>query len=385
MKIGVYAGKYSPLHGGGYTLTETVKREIIAAACQHEICIFYDDDNSPERYADKKIIYVNLAKIKKSLIFKIQRKFCRLFGRYDVNFDWLMRREKIDLLWILVPYGLKVTIPYVFTVWDLGHRTLPFFPEVSENGAWAVREEMYQQMLYRAAYVITGNETGKREILENYPLNPDKIKVLPFPIPDFCFQPVQPKEQSGVKQPFVFYPAQLWPHKNHIVLIEAVAWLRDKKNIIVNCYFVGSDKGKQKVYLTEKIKEYDLTEQVFWLGFVDATELLWLYKNALAMTYVSLLGPNNLPPLEAAALGCPLIISNIPGHIEQIGETGLQVNASDPQAVGAAIELLYKQPEKRRQLIARGLALAEKYENYSYFQQMLKIIEEFSRYYKTWK
>jgi glycosyltransferase involved in cell wall biosynthesis len=280
---------------------------------------------------------------------------------------------------------LKVTIPYVFTIWDLGHRTLPFFPEVSANGSWAIREEMYQQMLYRAAYIITGNETGKKEILDNYPVNPDKIKVLPFPVPDFCFQARQPQELSNIKQPFVFYPAQLWPHKNHIVLIEAVAWLREAKNIIVNCYFVGSNKDKQKVYLTEKIKEYNLTEQVSWLGFVDDAELLWLYKNALAMTYVSLMGPNNLPPLEAAALGCPLIISDIPGHIEQVGKAGLCVNASDPQAVGAAIELLYKQPEKRLQLIDEGLALADGYKAYSYFQQMLKVIDEFAAYSKTWK
>jgi glycosyltransferase involved in cell wall biosynthesis len=328
---------------------------------------------------------VNLAGIKKSLLFKIQRKLCRLFGEYDVNFDWLMRREKIDLLWILVPYGLKVTIPYVFTVWDLGHRTLPFFPEVSAHGSWAIREEMYQQMLYRAAYVITGNTTGKEEILNNYPINPDKIRIMPFPIPDFCFQAQPLQDPPGVKLPFVFYPAQLWPHKNHVVLIEAVAWLRDKKNIVVNCYFVGSDKSEQKIYLTKKIKEYNLVEQVFWLGFVEDAELFWLYKNALAMTYVSLMGPNNLPPLEATALGCPLIISNIPGHLEQVGGAGLLVNAADPQAVGAAIELLYKQPEKRQQLIAQGLTLAERHRNYSYFQQMLKVIEEFSGYYKTWK
>jgi glycosyltransferase involved in cell wall biosynthesis len=120
-----------------------------------------------------------------------------------------------------------------------------------------------------------------------------------------------------------------------------------------------------------------LEEQIKILGFVDYSTLMYLYKNALAMVYVSLLGPNNLPPLEAVALGCPLIVSNLPGHIEQMGETGLFVNPFDSQEIAEAILKFYKELEFRAGMIDKGLEFAKKFKEYSYFREVLKIVDEF--------
>ncbi|GBR74212.1 glycosyl transferase GTB-type super family, partial [Candidatus Termititenax aidoneus] len=187
----------------------------------------------------------------------------------------------------------------------------------------------------------------------------------------------------NIKKPFVFYPAQFWAHKNHVSIIEALAWLRDTKKIVIYGYFVGSDKGNLE-YVKCAIKKYNLEKQVFILGFVKYPELRYLYKNALAMVYVSLLGPNNLPPLEAAALSCPVIISNIPGHLEQMGKVGLFVNAFVPQDIGRAIVALYKNPKRYQKLISSGSVLVKKYKNYSYFQEMLRVIAQYALQHKTW-
>ena len=55
-------------------------------------------------------------------------------------------------------------------------------------------------------------------------------------------------------------------------------------------------------------------------------ELIALYRHALALTFVSYFGPDNLPPLEAFALGCPVITSAIEGVDEQLGNAALYVN-----------------------------------------------------------
>ena len=39
------------------------------------------------------------------------------------------------------------------------------------------------------------------------------------------------------------------------------------------------------------------------------------------MVFASIVGPNNYPPIEAASLGCPVILSDLPGHREQMGES----------------------------------------------------------------
>jgi glycosyltransferase involved in cell wall biosynthesis len=103
------------------------------------------------------------------------------------------------------------------------------------------------------------------------------------------------------------------------------------------------------------------------------------------MTFVSLLGPNNMPPIEAISFGCPLIYSNIPGHIEQMEGTGMAVNATNPIEICEAIYLLYSDCDFRNKIISEELKFSEKLKNYSYFEQLLKLFDAFSLYIKTWK
>jgi glycosyltransferase involved in cell wall biosynthesis len=391
MRVGIYTGSVTPTAGGAYTLIETIKRDVFLSNCKFEIFFLFEDEYSPKRSIDNKITYINVSNKREiTFFFRVRRKILKILGRYREQsiLDDVLYSEGIDLLWILGPYSLDITIPYVFTVWDLGHRMLPCFPEVSNKGwTWDEREKLYQKMLYRATYIITGNETGKKEILDNYTVNPEKIHIIPFPVPDFCFNNTEKtycENNEGIKSPFIFYPAQFWAHKNHVVIIESIAWIRDVKNIIIYCYFVGSDNGNEK-YIKRVINRHKLENQISILGFVDRETLVYLYKNALAMTFMSLMGPNNLPPLEAAAFGCPLIISNIPGHIEQMEGAGLLVDAANPITIGEAILSIYHNPDFRKSIIAKEITFIEKYRNYSYFQQMQKIMDVYSLYCKTWK
>jgi glycosyltransferase involved in cell wall biosynthesis len=386
MRIGIFIENNSPTDGGAFTLLETLKKDIVSYNYKHEIFFFFEDKIASKRFMENKITYINIF-YKKTIIFRIRRKILFLLGLYHErpSLDDVLHKEQIDLLWILGPNKLDITIPYVFTVWDLGHRMLPCFPEVYKEQEWDERENIYTTMLYRATYIITGNETGKNEILANYAINQEKIHIIPFPIPNFCFEKIEtPEILNNIKSPFVFYPSQFWPHKNHIALIEAIAWLRDLKNIIINCYFVGSDKGNLQ-YINAVINKQHLENQIFILGFVEKAVLRYLYKNALAMTYVSLLGPNNLPPLEAAALGCPLIISNIPGHIEQMEGQGFFVDVKNPIEIGEAILSIYHNPAMRQNLISSEFIFIEKYKTYSYFKEMQKIIDIYALFCKTWK
>ncbi|GBR75037.1 glycosyl transferase GTB-type super family, partial [Candidatus Termititenax aidoneus] len=240
MRIGIYTGNVFPDAGGAYALIETIKKDIIESDCVYDIFFVFDNDQAPSRFIKDNIVCINIAN-KAGRFIRVIRKILLRFGWWNkpVVLDDFLQAENTDLLWILGPYKLETSIPYVFTVWDLGHRMLPCFPEVSVYGGrqWEEREALYQKMLPKATYIITGNETGKQEILANYPVSPDKIKTIPFPISNFCFdQEVSPLD--NIKKPFVFYPAQFWAHKNHVSIIEALAWLRDTKKIVIYGYFV---------------------------------------------------------------------------------------------------------------------------------------------------
>jgi glycosyltransferase involved in cell wall biosynthesis len=383
MKVGFYLIDNHPHIGGGYSFLDTIQKEL--SSIENIEIVFISNIPNKDRY-NYKIVFINNS-VLIYYLFRIRKKICKLFNityNQKKKIEKLFNKEHIDILWIPGPFEFDSPVPYIFTVWDIGHRVIPCFPEVSSDGEWESREHLYKKMLYKASYIITGNETGKKEILENYPMNPEKIRTVSFPNPMkianilYDFRP-----SIRIEMPYIFYPAQFWPHKNHISLIEAVKYLHEN-NYKIHCYLSGSDKGNM-VYIENMIKEYNLEKYIHVTGFVDDNTLVYLYKNALALTYVSLLGPNNLPPIEAVSLGCPVIISNISGHIEQMGDAALAVDATDPTAIGNMVIELLSNAKFRDALITKGNILAEKQKNYSYINEIITILFEFQRIRKTWR
>jgi glycosyltransferase involved in cell wall biosynthesis len=389
LRIGIYTEEYVQESGGAYTFLQTIIQDIVSSNCKHDFFIFFNDSNAPERYNKNKITYINRSvKEKKgqNLLFRLKRKFFRIFlnKHLVIPTDDIYQNENIDLLWILGPYSVDTTIPFIFTVWDLGHIIFPFFPEYKGND-WDNREKIFNKMLKKATYIITGNQTGKNEIIVNYSINPDKIHVIPFPIPAFCFKDTNKDYFSSIKikHPFIFYPAQFWAHKNHIIIIEAIKWLRDEKEIVINCYFTGHDYGNM-AHVSNMINKYNLNNQIIILGFIPQEDLIYLYKNALAMVYPSILGPNNLPLLEAVAFRCPLIYSNIPGHIEQMEGAGLPFDLTNNIALGENIFKIYSDSKFREDILYNEQIFFEKYKSFSYFNKMKEILNMFYPFFRTW-
>jgi len=384
MRVGFYLVDNHPYAGGGYSFLNAIKEEIL---CTKDIEIVLIT-KWPNKGTNNKLKLISIyASTLSYIFFRIKRKIYKLLLKTQIHekdiISEVFKREKIDILWIPGPYEFDSPVPYIFTVWDIGHRVIPCFPEVSNNGEWENREHLYKKMLYKASYIITGNKTGKKEILENYPMNPDKIRIVRFPNPKKNIDTLHNYEPTiQIETPYIFYPAQFWPHKNHISLIETVRYLHEN-NYQIHCYFTGSDAGNMD-YIKNMIKKYNLEKYVHVIGFVDDSMLVYLYKNALALTFVSLLGPNNLPPIEAASLDCPVIISNIPGHIEQMEDAALAVNATDPIEIGKAVIKLLSDSEFRKSLISKGNTLAENQRDYSYFNEIITILNDFKKIRKNW-
>lgn len=274
-----------------------------------------------------------------------------------VNLRPVCRRLRLDAAYFPSPAFVQIDVPFVFTFWDAGHRTIPEFPEVRcARDPWTQREAMYRQLLPQASFVVVGNETGAMEAASLYGVLRERIAVLPFPNPDFASISSTPPAWLPTR-PFFLYPAQFWPHKNHATLIRAMALLA-RQNIAADLVFVGSDKGNGP-YLKDAAAEFGVSDRVHFGGFVSRGELKALYERAVGLAFASLLGPNNLPPQEAAVLGCPVLLSDLPGHREQLRDGAHYVDALDASAWAAAMANLLRHPEQRQTLaIQARLAVA---------------------------
>ena len=122
---------------------------------------------------------------------------------------------------------------------------------------------------------------------------------------------------------------------------------------------------------------------VSFLGFVPLEDLVALYRGAFALSYVTFFGPENLPTLEAFALGCPVIASDVSGAREQLGDAALFVDPRNPSEIAAAIKSL-QDDDLRRSLIDKGRARAERWTAKDFVRGVFNAFDEFEPVRRCW-
>ena len=298
-------------------------------------------------------------------------------------------KYRLDCALCLSPWHFSPILPNIWTVWDLAHRCMPYFPEVSDNGEWDRRERDFRAELPKALAVITGTNTAKMLIERFYGVYSGAIRVIPFPTPSFASVCEETEASninlpSGISGEFLFYPAQYWPHKNHLCLLKAVRILRDQHQWDGTLVCCGSDKGNLD-YLKTSAINLRIDDRVRFLGFVQRNELTALYQRALALTFVSYFGPDNLPPLEAFGLGCPVIASAIDGAEEQLGAAALYANPDSAQDVADTVLRLKHENGLRERLIAAGKARASQSTVEDYASRLIDLLDSLEARFESFR
>jgi len=399
MRVGVFIGRVPPAAGGGFTFADEIVEALLGLDSRHTIVIFGNLTEDQKRKLIAKQIQVvslwgYLRKIVISRLIRNQSNFATNLPILRSGLkaaDWFQRTVcdlEIDLMWFLTPFFIEVDVPFILTIWDMQHRLQPWFPEVSSSGEWHRREKFYSAAIRRASAVIAGTEAGKAEIVNFYDIPPERVSLIPHPTPAFAL--CASREPRGemltryrIPEGYLFYPAQFWPHKNHVGLLLALHLLREKHGLKLPVVFVGSDKGNMK-YVRQTAENLGLSSQVHFLGFVPREDMIELYRRAFALTYMTFFGPENLPPLEAFALGCPVIASNVPGAQEQLGDAALLVDPRDEKELAKAIKLLCDDLALRQKLIDRGLERAAKWKGEDWVKSVFAIIDEFQAVRRCW-
>jgi glycosyltransferase involved in cell wall biosynthesis len=113
-------------------------------------------------------------------------------------------------------------------------------------------------------------------------------------------------------------------------------------------------------------------ERVSALGFVTDAALHTLYRNALALIFPSFYEGFGLPPLEAMALGCPVIVSNTAALPEVARDAALYCDPHDPVTIANAVRRLLAEPELFANLSEAGKRRAA---DFSWRSSALALVE----------
>lgn len=401
MRIGVCLGNYVPEVGGGFTFVSQVLREFlrsgaVATAGEHEFVIFCDPSAIPTLMAES-----GAATNIEFCPMPIRGTFGRMLmavKHYSPLWAFLLRKtstlerlaqaQRVELLWF-VGGGVYETpdIPYVATVWDVQHRTHPWFPEVSAQGRWDFREVTHARFLKRAACIITGTEVGAEQLGWYYQVPRERIRILPHPTPEFGdaaeLAHGNPVAERFSGRPFIYYPAQFWPHKNHVNLLLALKVLEERHGLNIDLALTGSDKGNL-AHVVRAAEVMGLADRVHFLGFVEPAELLFLYRNAQALVYPSFSGPENMPPLEAFSQGCPAAVAEYPGAREQLGDAVVYFAPHSPEDIAEKLMLLLGDAELRQRLVQQGRERVKSRTVGQYVAGVMEVFRDFEAIRRCW-
>ncbi len=306
------------------------------------------------------------------------------FVRRDALAQW-WRRQGIERMIYPQPQALafETGLPYAVAVHDLQHRLQPEFAEVSANGEWARREFILRNCCRQATQILVDSDLGKEHVLffyGPYGVTERQVQVLPFlpssrlPSDVSVARKMEVRQQYGIPDRYVLYPAQFWPHKNHLRIVEALEQIKRVHGLCIPAVFCGSHTGTQREHhfqlLMTMARQCGVADQIHVLGYIPDDKLAALYAGATALVMPTFFGPTNIPVIEAWALRCPVLTSDIPGIREQAGDAAVLVDPRMVDALALGIQRLWTDESLRQDLMTRGQQRLGTY-NVADYQQRL--------------
>lgn len=213
----------------------------------------------------------------------------------------------------------------------------------------------------RARMVLTPSEFVRSTVVQILGADPATVRVVPHGIPHSellvgATPAASVRERYDLPGPFVVYPAMTWPHKNHALLVRAVAALAERGRDLV-VVFTGGQAGAESALHAEvgRLRAAGLVRRP---GRVPLADLAGLYEAAVACAFPSRYEGFGAPVLEAMRRGCPVVAARAASLPEVVGDAGVLLDPDDVEAWAATLGRLCDDPPERARLGDAGRARA---------------------------
>jgi glycosyltransferase involved in cell wall biosynthesis len=277
--------------------------------------------------------------------------------------SWLAaqaRFKKIDLL-----HHAGGTMPLVhsarpvLTIHDLQYL---FYPEYFTRTKLTWLRQMVPRSAEAARVILVPSEFSRRTVIERLNIDPSVVIVVPHgispreprgPVPDL-------RERYDLGGPIFLYPAASYPHKNHLLLLEAfkklLATHPDALLVLTGAraYLESATAKQMEARIAEEVKTLGVEASVRRLGFVPSDDLDALYQEAVATVFPSKFEGFGAPVLEAMSRSCPVIAANATALPEVVGDNGLLVSPDNADEWAETMSRLIEDEELRAQLAKVG-------------------------------
>jgi glycosyltransferase involved in cell wall biosynthesis len=263
----------------------------------------------------------------------------------------IVKRSNIKLLHVPIQYSpiYKISVPVITTMHDVQEFHFPEFFSAAERLHRAINN---LKSVSESDQVIVSFEHIKKDLIKYYPITEEKISICPPPFADDWFATKKETEwitletKYSISKKYLLYPAATWPHKNHLLLIEALAKVKnDIPDISLVC---TGNKTEYYSAIEKKLKELKLESAVKFLGIVPEEDLIGLYKNSELVVIPTLYEAGSGPLYEAMKYKVPVICANTTSLPETVSNAKYVFNPSDVNELSALIIKMLSDEDKKK-------------------------------------
>ena len=311
----------------------------------------------------------------KVVCFKTHNAFIRNF----IEMPYLAWRCKLDCLHMQYFIPFIIPCPIVVTIHDI---SFEHFPDIFTKKEMFIQKKLIPYAAKKSRKIFTVSDFSKRDICEKYGINPEKV-VVTYNGKSALFQKSEMtetekdklKEQFQLPDEYILYVGNIQPRKNLKRLLQAYVKYTAESSNAKHLVIVGK-KAWMYDSIFEEIKQNHLEGQVHFTGYVEESDLVKLYNQALFFVYPSIFEGFGLPVLEAMSCGTPVITSNITSIPEVAGDACYMVDPFQVDEICRALVLFSDDAALRREFGEKGLKQAEKFDWKITARQTEKVYEE---------
>lgn len=276
-----------------------------------------------------------------------------------------LRRNPVDVLHVQYTAPPLAPCAVVATIHDLSFEHLP---ETFNRRSRAQLRLTVRRTARNAAQILTLSEFSRRDVIETYGIDPDRVAVTPAAAPAH-FRPVtngtnlrRIRATYGIERDYILALGSIQPRKNLVRLINAYSSLwKERQNLAMPQLVIAGKRGWLEGETMRAAELSAAAQDIRFIGYVVEADLPELFSGAMCFAYPSYFEGFGLPVLEAMQCGTPVIAGNRTSLPEVAGDAALLVDPFDETVIADALRNLIGNPDRRDDLRVKGLERAKQF------------------------
>ena len=267
-----------------------------------------------------------------------------------------LRRRRGDAYWsphynIPLLRGGKMLV----TVHDLAHLALPEYTRAAHRHAYA--RLMFARVRTATARIFDSRFSADEFARLVGPVGPGDEVI--YPGVEASWFSIERAAVPPYPRPYLLYVGNVKPHKNVRGLLDAFRLMAD--GVEHDLIIVGRREGFIHGDPEAVRRAEALGGRVVFTDWVDDARLEQYFAHADALVFPSRYEGFGLPPLEAMASGCPVVVSRAASLPEVCGDAAIYCDPSDPADIAAATRRLLGDRALRDEMVERGRERAREF------------------------